>query len=1098
MNDQPDSSSIRQVQVDEAIAEYFEAIDRHERLNERDWLDRYPDLREELTDFLATERAMGATFLVDPLKLIESESQRDNPLGESRPAAAASENYPEPDRPDIGPYRVIRLLGAGGMGRVYEAIDPSGNRVAVKLLSPRWTRSKETLQRFKQEGQIASAINHPRCVFVKAADDDGGQPYIVMELMTGRTLKDLTQEKGQLPVTDAVRSILDLLEGLEEAHLHGMIHRDIKPANCYLETNGRVKVGDFGLARSIAGDSELTQTGDFVGTPLFASPEQVKGQPIDVRTDIYSVCATLYYLLTGKAPFAGSSPTSVIARIVSEDPQPIRELNPLVPELLERTVLRGLQRDRGLRYQTVPELRQALQPFVAGRQAISDWGRRFAAFGLDSVLVGLIGGIAVLWLVPRDIAPSVSFGLYLTLLLPAFAYYLFFEVWNNASPGKRLLRLQIVDARTVESPSRARLLFRLIIAFVCMGIGTDLLVYAFVSSRDPLIWMGIQYSGYAASYLLILSPLLFRRHGRLLLHDWLSRTLVVNRTLISPQQRLAGQAAEYQLPRIAATGFPQSLGDFQVTGLVCKSDSGAVLTGRHVKLDRNVWLQLRPCESPELSLNRRSCARTTRLRWLTGGRDQTWRWDAYLAYRGAPLKHWTAAESPLDWRATRGILKQLVEEIEHSVLDGDPIEIHSLDQIWMDTRGRVAILDWSPHDGPLSHSKSSIVEKSEPSVDQSVPSRMASNERFVPLRANDRALLRETARLALCGTSRLLVDPPIPVPAIVPLHAQGFLQSLAREPSEATPPMTTNEVLARLEANSQKPSESNLESRAMGLGVSLVTCSVIFTLVASLSRLCNHIILLKLSDQIVATAAAEWLSSQPSDAWQVRIGEKINDFPTPEELRQWLQGRQERDRQARVEFQRRVAAMGFYSRAVAFGTKLVDDPFEQLKRVQFEWKQQDLQANHWTTDESQSPVDLQLLSRVVHVGPDFRPVDLLRRGPFLVVFLTLISPLVWAIWIGLTRGGISMWVSGLSIVGSDGKPAPWWLHQLRPALMVLPILLLQIAIAWIDLFHGEFIWVSALLYQVLIGVFLAYAIFTIAFPRRAPHDWLLGTHLVPK
>ena len=113
MNDQPDSSSIRQVQVDEAIAEYFEAIDRHERLNERDWLDRYPDLREELTDFLATERAMGATFLVDPLKLIESESQRDNPLGESRPAAAASENYPEPDRPDIGPYRVIRLLGAG-------------------------------------------------------------------------------------------------------------------------------------------------------------------------------------------------------------------------------------------------------------------------------------------------------------------------------------------------------------------------------------------------------------------------------------------------------------------------------------------------------------------------------------------------------------------------------------------------------------------------------------------------------------------------------------------------------------------------------------------------------------------------------------------------------------------------------------------------------------------------------------------------------------------------------------------------------------------------------------------------------------------------
>ncbi len=144
-----------------------------------------------------------------------------------------------------GPYRLIRSLGSGGMGQVFEAIDQAGNHVAVKLLLARWMRSPRSLKRFRQEGQIASAISHPRCVFVKAADEEDGQPYIVMELMSGKTLKDLLIERKQLPVEEAIRAILDVLEGLEEAHTHGMIHRDIKPANCYLEETGRVKLGDF-------------------------------------------------------------------------------------------------------------------------------------------------------------------------------------------------------------------------------------------------------------------------------------------------------------------------------------------------------------------------------------------------------------------------------------------------------------------------------------------------------------------------------------------------------------------------------------------------------------------------------------------------------------------------------------------------------------------------------------------------------------------------------------------------------------------------------------------------------------------------------------
>ncbi len=245
----------------------------------------------------------------------------------------------------IGGYRIVSALGQGGMGRVFRADDSSGRPVAIKLLSPDLARSSEALARFKQEGLIASQINHSRCVFVHRVDEEAGTPFIAMELMTGQTLKDLVIQKGPLPFSEAVRLILQCIEGLVEAHSRGMIHRDIKPANCYLDTQGNVKIGDFGLARSLVSDSELTQTGAFIGTPLFASPEQLLGQNIDVQSDIYSLTATLYFLLAGKAPFESPHAAQVIARIASSDPPPFSTVEIEVPDELERIVMKGLSRD---------------------------------------------------------------------------------------------------------------------------------------------------------------------------------------------------------------------------------------------------------------------------------------------------------------------------------------------------------------------------------------------------------------------------------------------------------------------------------------------------------------------------------------------------------------------------------------------------------------------------------------------------------------------------------------------------------------------------------------------------------------------------------
>ena len=213
------------------------------------------------------------------------------------------------------------------MGTVYEAEDPhSGRHVALKVVLPQYAGSKETLERFARRGSWPAVCHIRACVFVLGADEDAGRPYIVMELMSGATLQDLVRDQGPLPAEEAIREILDVIDGLEEAHRLGLVHRDVKPSNCFVEADGHVKIGDFGLARSLVRDTHLTRTGTFLGTPLYSSPEQVKAEKVDAQSDVYSVAATLYFLLTGQAPFQSGDAMATLARIVSDDPPSLRTL----------------------------------------------------------------------------------------------------------------------------------------------------------------------------------------------------------------------------------------------------------------------------------------------------------------------------------------------------------------------------------------------------------------------------------------------------------------------------------------------------------------------------------------------------------------------------------------------------------------------------------------------------------------------------------------------------------------------------------------------------------------------------------------------------
>jgi len=265
--------------------------------------------------------------------------------------------------------RILRHLGSGSMGDVYEVERAvSGDRVAVKYLTARLVADRDALEAFREEARIARSLNQPRCVKVLAFEEN--PPRIVMELMPGRTLKDTVAQSGPLPVPVAVKYGLDLIAGLMAVHQLGVIHRDVKPGNCFLTQDDRVKLGDFGLSSKF----EESASDPPIGTVLFAPPEQLRGETVAFDSDQYSACATIYYLLSGKAPHEATSLTASLARAMSEPAPPLRSKGVNVAPALERAVLKGLARDREGRWPELELLQRALERHV-GEESDQPKGR---------------------------------------------------------------------------------------------------------------------------------------------------------------------------------------------------------------------------------------------------------------------------------------------------------------------------------------------------------------------------------------------------------------------------------------------------------------------------------------------------------------------------------------------------------------------------------------------------------------------------------------------------------------------------------------------------------------------------------------------------
>jgi predicted Ser/Thr protein kinase/pimeloyl-ACP methyl ester carboxylesterase len=267
-----------------------------------------------------------------------------------------------------GKYRIVEEVGAGGMGVVYKAEDLKLKRaVALKFLPPHLMDAPELKERFLIEAQAAAALSHPNICTIHEVGEDEGRPYIAMEYVEGETLRDRIR-KGPLEPEEAVDIINQVAAGLAEAHAKGIIHRDVKSANIMVTPKGQAKVMDFGLAK-LRGGSSLTRSQTTLGTVAYMSPEQARGEELDPRTDIWSLGVVLYEMLTGELPFRGDRDLSIIHSIVHEEPKPIRERKPPVPEELQRIIARTLKKKREARYGSAEELLKDLKVFEAARRA---------------------------------------------------------------------------------------------------------------------------------------------------------------------------------------------------------------------------------------------------------------------------------------------------------------------------------------------------------------------------------------------------------------------------------------------------------------------------------------------------------------------------------------------------------------------------------------------------------------------------------------------------------------------------------------------------------------------------------------------------------
>ncbi len=316
-------------------------------------------------------------------------------------------------------YELDGVVGRGGMAEVYRARDLRLDRVvAIKTLRADLARDATFQARFRREAQSAASLNHPSIIAVFDTGEDRSTgtpvPYIVMEFVEGKTLREILRQERKLPPERALELTDGILRALDYSHRGGIVHRDIKPANVMITRNGDVKVMDFGIARAMADSAAtMTQTAQVIGTAQYLSPEQARGERVDARSDLYSTGCVLYELLTGQPPFTGDSPVAIAYQHVREEPIPPSQLDPSIPPWADAIVLKSMAKDPAMRYQSAAEMRADIQRALSGMPVESSATQTMAmtngAYGATQTMVAPNGPAAhqgTTALPPYEYAPT--------------------------------------------------------------------------------------------------------------------------------------------------------------------------------------------------------------------------------------------------------------------------------------------------------------------------------------------------------------------------------------------------------------------------------------------------------------------------------------------------------------------------------------------------------------------------------------------------------------------------------------------------------------------------------------------------------------------
>ena len=482
--------------------------------------------------------------------------------------------------------------------------------------------------------------------------------------------------------------------------------------------DGRVKIGDFGLSKSLVAESDLTRTGTFLGTPQFAAPEQFRRVDVDHRTDCFAVGATLYYLLAGEPPFSGDA-ASVIAQIVADDPRPLDSVNPAVPKSLSRVIEAAMKKDPKQRYRNASEFRRALLPYSSQGTSIADVGRRVAAFFVDALLLSVV--VAVLsttYALARfgmEAAPSTGAWRGFIAAMAWIPYFTIGEGVFGCSLGKYWLGLRVVDAKG-EPPGIGRSLIRALILPGVTWLAMDLLQYRYhllfqleaAAITNISIWNSAivpQLFAIAKIGVCLLACSTMRvRNGFRGIHELMSGTRVIR---LSSDE---ASAINLMLPRIAPAideTLPAALGTFQILGRLGNFAGTPVLAARDERLQRPAWICMNQADIP-IPANRIRLSRPARQRWLIGGEFEGLKWDALESVDGAALTEFTRF-SELPWAAGRKIYLETIEELRAAKNDSTLPESLIADQVWVNKQGHVKLLDQ-----PLLESSPVVIADSQP------------------------------------------------------------------------------------------------------------------------------------------------------------------------------------------------------------------------------------------------------------------------------------------------------------------------------------------------------------------------------------------------